>query len=267
MKNLNKKLVILLIFFSGSLIMTNSLMVTNTLNLNTDLNSEMDDLNSINTADDFDILEFWEIEMDRVEDVDLDITYGDTGNLDYTNPETNENFLFPYQEIYFDSPHWVNHPVQILRIHGFLIYPENVESSNPGCICMHGRAGKAERAFNMAYAYLEMGFIVLCHDAPGCGESEGDPPPDGDVFEGEYNEVAYPYLTLCAAIQGLRVLESIAIIDNSKIMVTGGSFGGLNTMWLASVCGERIAGADTAGAGTGGATGPVAAVFREDARG
>ena len=45
------------------------------------------------------------------------------------------------------------------------------------------------------------------------------------------------------AIQGLRLLENLTEVDKSQIMVTGGSYGALNTMWLSSIAGERIAGA------------------------
>jgi len=244
MKNLNKKLVILLIFFSGSLITTNSLMFTNTLNISTDSNLEMDNPNSINTADDFDILDYWEGEMSRVEAVDVNIAYGDTGSFEYTNPDTREHFEFDYSEIYFDSPNWVNDPDTIIRIHGLLMYPENIGSSNPGCLAMHGWDQQADipTIRTIAAHYLEMGFMVLCYDAPGCGESEGIIPPEGVYFTGVFNEESYTYLTICAAIQGLRVLESITIIDNSKIMVTGASFGAFNAMWLSSICGDRIAG-------------------------
>jgi hypothetical protein len=85
---------------------------------------------------------------------------------------------------------------------------------------------------------------VLCHSHPGHGESEGAvPSPSNFFFENDYNRSSHNYLTLCGAIQGLRVLESLSIVNKSQIMVTGLSYGGLNTMWLAGVCGERIAGA------------------------
>ncbi|MFX1453411.1 MAG: alpha/beta hydrolase family protein, partial [Promethearchaeota archaeon] len=90
------------------------------------------------------------------------------------------------------------------------------------------------------------GFVVLCHSHPGHGESEGPKPkPNNMIYEDdeEYNESAHFYLTLCGAIQGLRVLENLTIVDNSKIMITGASYGALNTMWLSGICGDRIAGA------------------------
>ncbi|MFX1448119.1 MAG: alpha/beta hydrolase family protein, partial [Promethearchaeota archaeon] len=39
-----------------------------------------------------------------------------------------------------------------------------------------------------------------------------------------------------------RVLETLPFVNNSQIMVTGKSYGGLNAMWLAGIAGERIAG-------------------------
>ncbi|MHA1241135.1 MAG: alpha/beta hydrolase family protein [Promethearchaeota archaeon] len=40
----------------------------------------------------------------------------------------------------------------------------------------------------------------------------------------------------------MRVLETLPFVNNSQIMVTGKSYGGLNAMWLAGVLGDRIAG-------------------------
>ena len=109
---------------------------------------------------------------------------------------------------------------------------------------MHGILGKAEEAFELAYPYLEEGFIALCYSHPGHGESDGpEPKQKYFYYKKDYNESAHFYLTLCGAIQGLRVLENMTLVNNSKIMVTGASYGALNTMWLSGICGDRIAGA------------------------
>jgi len=200
----------------------------------------------LNTAseDNFDPLKFWNKEMARVNDTDLNLKFLEDHELSYTNPYTQEKYNFEAKELEFDSPNWVDAKEDTITLHGYLIYPEQVNLKNPACLCMHGLNGNANASFNMAYPYLEEGFIVLCHDHPGHGKSGGaQPSPENFYPEGEYNESAHFYLTLCGAIQGLRLLESQTTVNTSQILVTGGSYGALNTMWLSSVCGERIAGA------------------------
>ncbi|MFX0057872.1 MAG: alpha/beta hydrolase family protein [Candidatus Hodarchaeota archaeon] len=200
----------------------------------------------LETATDFNILDFWQDEILRVNNTDLNIIFSDNSTIEYTNPYTQQEYEFTSQEIYFNSPNWVGATPENLTLNGFLLYPEVVNSSNPGCLCMHGINDNAESAFKLAYPYLEKGFIVLCHSHPGHGKSEGaEPNPNNMYYQGEYNKSAHFYLTLCGAIQGLRVLENLSIVNNSQIMVTGISYGGLNSMWLAGICGERISGVVT----------------------
>ncbi len=201
---------------------------------------------SINTSSDCesDILAFWQREMGRVNATDLNIKFGDDIKLPYKNPYTGKEYTFQGKEIWFDSPNWVGASPSIITLHGYLLFPKNLESSNPGCLCMHGLNGNANQSFNLAYQYLEKGFVVLTYDHPGHGKSEGSQPRPSNFYGGDvFNESSHNYLTICGAIQGLRVLENLSYVDNSKIFVTGSSYGALNTMWLASIAGERIAGA------------------------
>ncbi|MFO8020084.1 MAG: alpha/beta fold hydrolase [Promethearchaeia archaeon] len=196
---------------------------------------------------DFDVLNFWENEMQRVNETDLNIEYKENNTLDYENPYSGKKYEFIKQEIAFNSPNWVGQSQETLQLQGYLIYPENTKnsnSSNPGCLCMHGLNGNVNESFRLAFQYLEKGFIVLAYDHPGHGNSEGaKPSPKNFYFEGDFNKTSHNYLTICGAIQGLRVLENQSLINKSQIMVTGRSYGGLNTMWLSGISGERIAGA------------------------
>ncbi|MFW9950743.1 MAG: alpha/beta hydrolase family protein, partial [Candidatus Thorarchaeota archaeon] len=208
-------------------------------------------LNKSNTSDfslsanedNFDILEFWDSEMERVNNTPLNIIYGNNRSIEHVITYTNEKYELKAQEIYFTSPNWVGVQPQNLTLYGILLYPNIIKASNPGVLCMHGLNGDVEDAFDLAIPYLEKGFVVLCHSHPGHGKSEGvEPEPKNLYYEGAYNKSAHFYLTLCGAIQGLRVLETLPFVNNSQIMVTGKSYGGLNAMWLAGIAGERIAG-------------------------
>ena len=213
-----------------------------------DLNNNCTRYNSTkiltSNSNNFNILTFWDQEIERVNNTLSNIELGENSTLKYTNPNTKEEYDFIVQEIHFDSPNWVDATPTIIKLHGYLLYPEELKNKNPGCLCMHGLGGNANKSFEFAAPYLENGFMVLCHSHPGHGKSEGtNPTPNNFYYEGEYNKSSHNYLTLCGAIQGLRVLESLDHVNNSEIMVTGSSYGGLNTMYLSGVCGERIAGA------------------------
>ncbi len=200
---------------------------------------DLDELNISNS--DFNVLEFWNQEITRVNNTDLNIEYGQNTTLEYIQPLSGNTSFCEIKEIFFDSPNWVNASPSVLKLHGYLLFPEVVKSENPGCLCMHGLGNQANKSFRLAFVYLEKGFIVLCHSHPGHGLSEGEKPSPGNFFyTGDFNQTSHNYLTIAGAIQGLRVLENRTDINNSQIMVTGTSYGGLNTMWLAGICGERI---------------------------
>ncbi|MFX0011891.1 MAG: alpha/beta hydrolase family protein, partial [Candidatus Hermodarchaeota archaeon] len=198
---------------------------------------------NIQQTDDFDILEFWDSEIERVNTTPLNLYFGQNKSVNYINPYLSKTYLLNYREVYFDSPNWVGASPETLRIHGYILYPDEIKEINPGCLVMHGLNGDIKDVFDLMIPYLEKGFIVLAHSHPGHGMSEGaEPTPENLYYQGNYNQSAHFYLTLCAAIQGLRVLENLPLINKSQIFVTGASYGGLNAMWLSGICGDRIAG-------------------------
>ncbi|TFG27352.1 MAG: hypothetical protein EU532_07680 [Promethearchaeota archaeon] len=244
MKNFKISLVIFLVLTSLFLII-NSIFTYYDLKNSYIPNSKASH-NNDDDDDDFDILEFWNQEIERVNNTPLNIKYGEMEDLDYKNPSSKKEYEFSIQEIEFESPNWVGAKHSTITLHGYLLYPDEIKVKNPACLFMHGLGNDAEQFKEFAYPLLEDGFIVLCHSHPGHGDSEGDEPEPNNFFydeDDEYNEAAHNYLTLCGAIQGLRLLENLEFVDASKILVSGSSYGGLNTIWLSSICGERIAGA------------------------
>jgi cephalosporin-C deacetylase-like acetyl esterase len=241
-ETLKKKTYLLVIFFSVLFSFSLISIFFNIVQLKQDFIPLDNDL-SINKYEGFDILDFWEHEIERVNNTPLNINFGENHSILYTNPFMNREYILNAQEIYFDSPNWVNKSPETIRIHGYILYPNEVKTINPGCLVMHGLNADIKDVFELTIPYLEKKFIVLAYSHPGHGKSEGaEPRPENLYYEGEYNESAHFYLTLCAAIQGLRVLENFTLVDNTQIMVTGESYGGLNAMWLSAICGERISG-------------------------
>jgi len=242
----NKKTVIILAFISIISISLPFVAVNLISNSDPRTIDEPSVLDSVDpsAAGDFNILDFWESEIGRVNRTKLNLELGDNFTLKLKDPDTQLDVEFIASEVQFESPNWVGAFPDNISIRGYIIYPNNMQAKNPACLNMHGLGGNANASFGLAIPYLQKGFIVLCHSHPGHGESGGAiPAPSNWYYEGDYNKSAHYYLTLCAAIQGLRVLEGRTDVDNTSIMVTGGSYGAINTMYLSSICGERIAGA------------------------
>lgn len=181
-------------------------------------------------------LDFWDKEIERVNSVDLNVTFIKDSTYGGYN----------LTEIWFYSPNFVGKN-NSLKLKGYILYPKNMTSKNPACLWMTGLGGIAGKALGFSSFYLERGFVVFTFDYPAHGESEGaeDPNLKYEWFfdEGKFNQMSQCYLTICSSIQALRVLESIEQVNKSQIFVTGVSYGGLNTMWLSSICVDRIAGA------------------------
>ena len=216
-------------FFEGNakLPIKNQIISDNYLTKN---NRDELDSSTKSNLQDFDILKFWNEEIKRVNNVSLNLNYSD--NLTYQ--------CYNMTEIWFNSPNWVNNDT-ILRIHGYILFPKNITKNNPRLLYLHGYGGCANNSFPLSLSYLEKGFIVLAYDFPSHGKSDGGCREWG--FEkGDYNKTSHCYLTLCSAIQGLRLLENLTLVDPTKIIVMGASYGGLNAMWLSGICGNRISG-------------------------
>jgi dienelactone hydrolase len=215
-----------------------NLSLNNSFKENISLGSQNSDSVNLSNSINPDPLDFWESEMGYVNGTDLNIELGEnfTKNL--------RGISYTAKEIQFESPNWVDAFPNTTRLRGYIIYPNAMKSKNPAVLYLHGLGGSANESFHIAPYYLQKGFIVLCYSYPGHGESEGPQPnPQSFFLQGQFNKTGHFYLTICSAIQALRVLESFPIVDNSSIMVTGLSYGGFNTMWLSSIAGERIAGA------------------------
>ncbi|MHA1241134.1 MAG: hypothetical protein ACTSQU_10115 [Promethearchaeota archaeon] len=105
--------------------------------------------------DNFNILDFWQNEIERVNSTSLNIVYGDNHTIEHIASYSNKRYELKAQDIYFNSPNWVGVQPQNLTLYGVLLYPDIIKSSNPGALCMHGLNGEIEEAFDLAIPYLD----------------------------------------------------------------------------------------------------------------
>ena len=59
-------------------------------------------------------------------------------------------------------------------------------------------------------------------------------------FTEHYNEASYEYLSNCAALQALRVLEAQTGVNKSQLIVGGDSWGGYNAMVVGGVYPQKV---------------------------
>ncbi|NHJ85639.1 MAG: hypothetical protein FK734_09270 [Asgard group archaeon] len=197
---------------------------------------------SVKAEESPDPLAFWTKEILRVENTPYNLSMGENETRIFDEGLLTE-FNVLQQEFFFDSPNWVNASPATIRLHGFILTPEGLGGQNPGVLGMHGLFYNASPG--LITPYLRKGFVGLVFSFPGHGESEGAVPlPENIYLESltQYNTSSHFYLSLCGAIQALRILGSLPTVNASQIMVTGVSYGAIISMKLAAIYGNAIAG-------------------------
>ncbi|MHA1145443.1 MAG: alpha/beta fold hydrolase [Candidatus Helarchaeota archaeon] len=146
----------------------------------------------------------------------------------------------------------------ILNISSALIFPDNSSgqlNKTTGMILFHGIFGSYNSSLDLAYELAARNITVLCISFPGHGESDGPPPtpenifPLTDFYGMSPSELNYShpvlkkvhfYLSTVAGIRGLDFLLSRKEVNTSRIIVSGGSYGGIHTYFVSTVAHENV---------------------------
>lgn len=183
-------------------------------------------------------LAFWSMEIAHVEATVLNTEILSTRTFEYNGK------LMTQEEIAYSSPNWVNESKSIIRIRATIYYPPNYQTqvgTIPGILVMHGLYNDRNETETIGKQLVDLNCVILRPDHPGHGQSEGaSPTPSNLYYQGNYNESAHNYLSICAAVQGIRVLQSLPSVNTTKLAVTGISYGGLNSMYLGGVYSDKI---------------------------
>lgn len=197
---------------------------------------------NISQEDDFDILEFWANNtngLKRIESTPINLTFfGEREKIIY------DGKYFGAQDISFDSPNWVDAKPAKFKLNGTILYPRNVSGSLgkvPAVLDMHGLNGRRSMELEFAMEFVALGSVALIYDHPGHGDSEGPAATTTNFnFQKDFERSSHQYLTICGAIQAIRVLESLPEVDATNIISTGHSYGALNTMYISSIYSSHI---------------------------
>ncbi len=113
------------------------------------------------------------------------------------------------------------------NVQGWLLLPENVSGKVPLITLVHGGPAAAARPYfsgpGLAESLLERGYALL------------QPNPRGSYGQGERFTLAnyrdFGYGDLRDILAGIDAAEKAAPIDDRRLGITGGSYGGFMTMW------------------------------------
>ncbi len=169
----------------------------------------------------FDPLTYWPYELPRIESTPLNPSIDGMASYSYLGT------TFTEENISYDSPNWVNATPSVIRIVATLLLPPNANTSIgqiPGVLLMHGLYGKRQDMRDYGNEICNLNCIVLMPDHPGHGDSGGAvPTPENLYYQGAFNQTSHMYLTIVAAIQGVRLLQSLTAVNASDIAVSGAS--------------------------------------------
>ncbi|MBD3229488.1 MAG: prolyl oligopeptidase family serine peptidase [Candidatus Lokiarchaeota archaeon] len=189
------------------------------------------------------IPDFWD--LTEIQTVALNTTYI---NRTYVwNSTYQKNFTV--QNLYYTSQYWNNSQ---LRIYGVLIYPDNSSKDLgrvPGILLMHGLGGRHEQLLNFGFFLANQNYCILLIDGPGHGLSDGPyPSQEWIVPQGFSNYEITPellnsthfYLYARAGLRAVDLLLNQSIIDQTKIAVSGRSYGGITSLFISNIYWMKI---------------------------
>ncbi len=175
--------------------------------------------------------QLWEQTLPKVEALPLTLSVSST-----TNEIVNGKNL-TIKDVSFESLSWVGAAGGNLTMSGYLVLPDNhtgTLGAVPGVVLLHGLTANTNETLPWAKIHASHNYIALVYDHPGHGRSDGPPPNITNFYNHDfvdhYNETSHLYLSNCAALQAIRVLENQYGVNTSQLVIGGLSYGGINAM-------------------------------------
>jgi len=192
----------------------------------------------------YEIPDFWN--LTEIQQIPLNITIE---NTQYRwDSFYQKNYTIQY--LYYTSQNWNN---SALRCYAALIKPDNTTGQLgkvPAIVMIHGLGGSHSSLMDLGYFAANYNYTCLAIDLPSHGNSDGPPLtqewviPDlsnytGSITPDLLNRTHF-YLIARAAIRAVDVLINQTFVDSTKIAMTGGSYGGLTTMFASNVYWQKV---------------------------
>ncbi len=171
-------------------------------------------------------------------EISLNMTVTRTTNITYMD-DTGKEILLNKTDIYFTS-HF-NHGVPV-RIFTAIVKPidDLPRESATGVVIVHGLGGSHKQALPLAERFAARGMITISIDLPGHGgHSTGTVNISATAFIQEDPRNSLLYHDVIATYRAITLLLTFPEVDPSKVILTGGSFGGIMT-FITSALDPRI---------------------------
>ncbi|OLS24389.1 MAG: Cephalosporin-C deacetylase [Candidatus Heimdallarchaeota archaeon LC_3] len=169
------------------------------------------------------IPDFWNV--NEIKNEDLDITVIDSGIKEKINITT----------YYFNSGEYDNHPI---RVFAEVRKLESINQSRPAILFIHGFGGNHTQVDPYVDYYSNKGFITLSIDLPGfSGQTTGFPELSPDFLEISSNnpKASALYILERSVINSISLLTTIPEVNQSQIIVVGGSLGGILSIYASAL--------------------------------
>ena len=176
-----------------------------------------------------------------------------TGNIYEVQGVTIEFFTFKTEPIYLKGE-WTDDNY----VAGFLAYPTGSEAGDnlPGILLMHGGGGAGLGMIDMGMNMAKRGYVVVSVDEPGVANPMSNV---SDIASGSWLDLGYGshrmrmsldgqvnvkastlYTATATAIRAFAILYNSPLVDNTKLGLTGMSWGGYLTTYLTGALGSMV---------------------------
>ncbi len=182
---------------------------------------------------------FWG-NMSRFNDLGLNITTISSTNVTYSKEDgSGEVIQLNKTELFFTSHINDDTPV---RVFAAIIKPLDKlpPQSAIGAVIIHGLGGSHRSALPIAKRFASKGMVTVSIDLPGHGgQSSGTGTISADTLVQKDPQESLLYHDVIATYRAITLLLSLPEVNPNKVILTGGSFGGVMT-FLTTALDDRI---------------------------
>ena len=146
-----------------------------------------------------------------------------------------EEWYFSYEsEVYNENT---------IRINSVILKRQNIASSTPTILFLHGYGEEYSDYMWMLRELAATGFVIMGIDHPGTGDSTGlhDLSPHTFLNVSTSPQDSNLYHSVWAAVRAITLLETLAYVNDSSIVIAGDSMGAWTTL-IVSAMDSRVDG-------------------------
>ncbi len=182
---------------------------------------------------------FWSTEKNRVNEIPLTFEIIQSSLIETPSVPINRSI------IRYHSPNFVDQS-EPLQIYSILLFHNDLSvngSKIPGILLLHGLNKNNSHLLNEGMKLADKGYVVLLPDLPGHGNSTGiTATSDRFYYQGDFNKTAHYYISILSACRAYEILKTLDFVNQSKIALSGVSYGAIIALALGVIYPSEIQG-------------------------